>query len=125
MENIIFKKNISFDYKYYGFDPEIVLHFYFHSKKISNSDAQREREREREREKEEIIGTLPHIELHPLPHAKRSRSSPSHSSENFHSPQKISLLTHSHHSRQAQAEGQRELSSVKPKSSPRPTAPSV
>ena len=36
--------------------------------------------------------------------------------------QKISLLTHSHHSRQAQAEGWRELSPVKPRSSPRPTA---
>ena len=52
----------------------------------------KEREREREREKEEIIGTLPHIELHPLPHAKRSRSSPSHSSENF-SPHSLSSFT--------------------------------
>ena len=40
-------------------------------------------------------------------------------------PQKISLLTHSHHSRQVQAEGRRELSPVKPRSSPRPTAPPV
>ena len=79
----------------------------------------------REREREEITGTLPHTELHPLPHAKRSQSSPSRSSENFHSPQKISLVTHSHHSRQAQAEGWRELSPVKPRSSPRPMAPSV
>ena len=39
--------------------------------------------------------------------------------------QKISLLTHSHHSRQAQAKEQRELSLVKPRSSPQPTAPPV
>ena len=52
-------------------------------------------------------------------------SSPSRSSENFHSPPKISLLTHSHHSHQAQAEGRRELSPMKPRSSPRPTAPPV
>ena len=63
--------------------------------------------KEGEREREEITGTLPHA------------------------PQKIStllrksLLTHSHHSRQAQAEGRRELLPVKPRSSPRPTAPSV
>ena len=40
-------------------------------------------------------------------------------SNHFH-PQKISLLTHSHHSRQAQAEGRRELSPMKPRSNPRP-----
>ena len=39
--------------------------------------------------------------------------------------QKISLLTHSHHSRQAQAKGRRELSPGKPRSSPRPTAPPI
>ena len=40
-------------------------------------------------------------------------------------PQKISLFTHSHHSRQAQAGGRRELSPVKPRSSPRPTTPPI
>ena len=47
-----FGKTISFDREYYGFDPEIVLHFYFHFKPFPDSDAQRERERERERESE-------------------------------------------------------------------------
>ena len=50
MENRIFRKSISFDRVFYGFDSEIGLHFYFHFKPFSNSDAQRERERERERE---------------------------------------------------------------------------
>ena len=45
-------------------------------------------------------------------------------SNHFH-PQKISLLTHSHHSRQAQAKGRRELSPGKPRSNPRPTAPPI
>ena len=97
------------------------------------TQTRREREREREREKRSLVLSLtPSSTLsltpnaaNPLPHAKRSQSSPSRSSENFHSPQKISLVTHSHHSRQAQAEGRRELSPVKPRSSPRPTAPSV
>ena len=52
MENRIFWKTISFDRKYYGFDPKIVLHFYFHFKPFPDSDAQRESERERERESE-------------------------------------------------------------------------
>ena len=39
--------------------------------------------------------------------------------------QKISLLTHSHHLCQAQAKGRRELSSGKPRSNPRPTAPPI
>ena len=61
MENRIFWKSISFNRKYYGFDPEIVLHFYFHFKPFPDSETQRERERERERE--EITGTFPHTEL--------------------------------------------------------------
>ena len=84
---------------------------------------QMHRERERERKKRSLVLSLtlsstlsltPNA-ADPLPHA----------------PQKIStllrksLLTHSHHSRQAQAEGRRELLPVKPRSSPWPTAPSV
>ena len=64
--------------------------FYISIFTSNHFQTQTRREREREREREEIIGTLPHTELHPLPHAKRSQSSPSRSSENFHSPQKIS-----------------------------------
>ena len=53
MENKIFSKTVSVDCVFYGFDPEIGLHFYFHFKPFpDSSDAQREREREREREKE-------------------------------------------------------------------------
>ena len=50
MENKIFRKNISVDCVFYGFDPEIGLHFYFHYKPFpSLRRAKRERERERER----------------------------------------------------------------------------
>ena len=48
MENKIFRKNISVDCVFYGFDPEIGLHFYFHYKPFpSLRRAKRERERER------------------------------------------------------------------------------
>ena len=46
MENKIFGKNISVDCVFYGFDPEIGLHFYFHYKPFSGLRcAKRERER--------------------------------------------------------------------------------
>ena len=44
MENRIFRKSISIDHVFYGFDSEIGLHFYFHFKPFLDSDAQRERE---------------------------------------------------------------------------------
>ena len=59
------------------------------------------------------------------PHTRKSFYTLILTSNYFHSLQKISLLIHSHHSCQAQAEGRRELSPMKPKSSPRPTAPPV
>ena len=86
---------------------------------------QTHKEREREITDTLLHTELTHIKLHPLPHAKCSRSSLSRSIENFHSRQKISLFIHSHHSRQAQAEGWRELLPVKPRSSPLPMAPSI
>ena len=46
MENRIFWKSISFDHVFYGFDPKIGLHFYFHFKPFPDLEAQRERERE-------------------------------------------------------------------------------
>ena len=49
MENRIFQKTVSFDRKYYGFDPENFLHFYFHFKPFSDfRRAKRERESELE-----------------------------------------------------------------------------
>ena len=48
MENKIFRKTISVDRVFCGFDSEIGLHFYFHFKPFpDSSNAQRERERER------------------------------------------------------------------------------
>ena len=69
-------------------------------------------QREREREKRSLTHTL-------APPSSSHRGTPSNHFK------KISLLTHSHHSRQAQAEGRRELSPMKPRSSPWPTAPPV
>ena len=47
MENKIFQKSISFGRVFYGFDPEIGLHFYFHFKPFPGlRRAKRERERE-------------------------------------------------------------------------------
>ena len=80
MENIIFKKNISFDYKYYGFDPEIVLHFYFHFKKFPNSDAQRERERKK---RSLVLSLTSSSTLSLMPNAADPL---------LHTPQKISTL---------------------------------
>ena len=59
------------------------------------------------------------------PHTRKSFYTLILPSNHFHSPQKIYLLTHSHHSRQAQAEGRRELSPVKPRCNPQPTAPPI
>ena len=59
------------------------------------------------------------------PHTRKSFYTLILTSNYFHSLQKISLLIHSHHSRQAQVEGRRELSPMKPRSSPRPMAPPV
>ena len=48
MENKIFRKSISVNRVFYGFDPKIGLHFYFHYKPFSGlRRAKRERERER------------------------------------------------------------------------------
>ena len=61
MENKIFWKSISVDHVFYGFDPEIGLHFYFHYKPFSGlRRAKRERERERERRSPH---SLTHTEL--------------------------------------------------------------
>ena len=75
MENRIFWKSISFNCKYYGFDLEIVLHFYFHFKPFLDSDAQRGRERERERERER--GDHWYSPSHELTHSQRAPPSPS------------------------------------------------
>ena len=56
MENRIFRKSISFDHVFYGFDPKIGLHFYFHFKPFSDLDVQIERERERERAQAQTHG---------------------------------------------------------------------
>ena len=49
MENKIFRKSISVDHVFYGFDPEIGLHFYFHYKPfLGPKCAKRDREKERE-----------------------------------------------------------------------------
>ena len=53
MENKIFQKSISFGRVFYGFDPEIGLHFYFHFKPFPGP-RRAKREREREREKREL-----------------------------------------------------------------------
>ena len=46
MENKIFRKSISFDRVFYGFDLKIGLHFYFHFKPFTGlKHAKRERER--------------------------------------------------------------------------------
>ena len=81
MENKIFCKTISVDHVKYGFDSEMVLHFYFHYKPFPGQTrkerdregerrdhwrAKRERERERrtqmrktvEREREERVGRV-------------------------------------------------------------------
>ena len=64
MENRIFRKTISVDRVFYGFDPENILHFYFHYKWFSNSDAQRERERARRETRESEIGLAPSSSNH-------------------------------------------------------------
>ena len=46
MENRIFQKSISFDCKYYAFDPEKCLLFYFQFKPFREMRRERERERE-------------------------------------------------------------------------------
>ena len=56
MENKIFRKTISVDRVKYGFDPKMVLHFYFHYKPFPS---QTRKKRDREREKEEIIELTP------------------------------------------------------------------
>ena len=48
MENKIFRKTILADRVKWGFDPEMVLHFYFHYKPFSGQ-TRKERDRERER----------------------------------------------------------------------------
>ena len=48
MENKIFRKTISIDHVKWGFDPKMVLHFYFHYKPFP-SQTRKERDRERER----------------------------------------------------------------------------
>ena len=60
MENKIFRKSISVDCVFYGFDPEIGLHFYFHYKPFLGLRHAREREREREREHHTHTDPLPH-----------------------------------------------------------------
>ena len=52
MENKIFRKTISVDHVKLGFDPKMVLHFYFHYKPFPS---QTRKERDREREKEERV----------------------------------------------------------------------
>ena len=54
MENRIFRKTISFDRVFYGFDPEKILRFYFLFKWFPDSNAQREREREHEERLERV-----------------------------------------------------------------------
>ena len=44
MENRIFRKSISFDSKYYAFDPENGLHFYFHFESFPEMRKERKRE---------------------------------------------------------------------------------
>ena len=51
MENKIFRKTISVDHVKLGFDPKMVLHFYFHYKPFPG---QTRKERDREREKREL-----------------------------------------------------------------------
>ena len=48
MENKIFRKTISVDHVKLGFDPKMVLHFYFHYKPFPGQ-TRKERDRERER----------------------------------------------------------------------------
>ena len=48
MENKIFRKTISVDRVKYGFDPEMVLNFYFHYKPFPGQ-TRKEKDRERER----------------------------------------------------------------------------
>ena len=50
MENKIFCKTISVNHVKYGFDPEMVLNFYFHYKPFPS---QKHKERDRERERRE------------------------------------------------------------------------
>ena len=64
MENKIFRKSISVDRVFYGFDPEIGLHFYFHYKPFSGF-RRAEREREREREREERVTDSPKTDRTP------------------------------------------------------------
>ena len=66
MENKIFRKSISVDRVFYGLDPEIGLHFYFHYKPFPGL---KRAKREIKREKEEIT-SLTHSLTHtdPLPH---------------------------------------------------------
>ena len=58
MENRIFQKSISFDRKYYAFDPEIGLHFYFHFKPFLDQ-TRKERERERRESRESELDRTP------------------------------------------------------------------
>ena len=68
MENKIFQKNISIDRVFYGFDPKIGLHFYFHYKPFPSL-----RHAKREREREERVTDPPKINRTPAP-APPSRS---------------------------------------------------
>ena len=61
MENKIFRKSISVDRVFYGFDPEIGLHFYFHYKPFPGL-----RRAKRERKKTELP-------IHPKPIAPQHR----------------------------------------------------
>ena len=62
MENKIFGKNISVDCVFYGFDPEIGLHFYFHYKPFSGLRCAK-----REREKEERVTDPSKTDRNPAP----------------------------------------------------------
>ena len=75
MENKIFRKNISFDHVFYGFDPEIGLHFYFHYKPFPGLW-------ERERSppsllSHTILSILSHTHFSPIAHLSIGESKPS------------------------------------------------
>ena len=64
MENKIFRKSISFDRVFYGFDLEIGLHFYFYYKPFPGP---RRAKRGRGREKEERVTDPPKTDCTPAP----------------------------------------------------------
>ena len=70
MENKIFRKTISVNRVFCGFDSEIGLHFYFHFKPFPDSS---NAQREREREKKETSSLDPPITPIHLIHPHRSK----------------------------------------------------